>query len=289
MVEVAEAVPALQPQLFDEFVRQRLGGHHHRMDRDQQPSASRQCRAIALGRQDDGLGADPTAAGMHRSGFVSGHRALLVDADARLLEPVREAARQSGRMDGCAVRHEHRADGAADIRYSGQCVSLQPAVILLAESQPAKVVQLVAQPPELCRVDRDFQRARLVEVAVDRLFSRNSADIVNGVEHQALQANGALALRRVVQPALDAGKVGRTPASVAPGSAEAGDLRLQDDDIQRGVQLPQVPGRPQAGVARADDGHVTARFAIQRRPRLQIAGQAVMPEAQVPVGTHGWG
>ena len=54
-------------------------------------------------------------------------------------------------------------------------------------------------------------------------------------------------------------------------------LAFDEDDLERGIGLQQVVGRPQAGEARADDGDVGGDVAGQRR--AAGAGAAiVLPE-----------
>ena len=60
----------------------------------------------------------------------------------------------------------------------------------------------------------------------------------------------------------------RDEAAVAPARTVAGETRVQHDDVEVGLELLQLPGRPEAEVAGADDDHVGRGVARERRCRL---------------------
>jgi hypothetical protein len=57
--------------------------------------------------------------------------------------------------------------------------------------------------------------------------------------------------------------VGRQPPTVAPGCAEAGELRLEDDDVERGTMVRQPEGRPETGESAADDADVAVEVTVE--------------------------
>ena len=72
-------------------------------------------------------------------------------------------------------------------------------------------------------------------------------------------------------------EVAHQPATIAPGCAETGGLRLDDRNFQLGGLALQVIGGPQAGVAGADNRHIDVQVVLQRRPRYQRVVQLVHP------------
>src|SRR5690606_12274126 len=101
-------------------------------------------------------------------------------------------------------------------------------------------------------------------VAGDALGGGDAADLVDGVEHRALERDRAGALR-TAQPTRHAGVVQRAPAAVAPGGAEAGHLALDDRDREPGILRGEIPGGPEPRVAGADDRDVDGALALERR------------------------
>ena len=111
-----------------------------------------------------------------------------------------------------------------------------------------------------------------------------AADLVDGRDHRAAHRECGVA---AVLPLEGCGRPREqraAPAAVAPRCAEAGDLLLEHDDLERGIALLQVPRRPQAGQAASDDRDVGIRVAGERRARGERAlGERVVPEREAAV------
>ncbi len=138
----------------------------------------------------------------------------------------------------------------------------------------------------------DGQRARLLEVAVDRL--------VAGERHQAAQVVEALPLEdleligEVPDPVGQAVRQRRlAEPAVPPAGAERDGLRLEDGHPQAGCRVGQRQRRPQAREPGADHDDVGGRVAEQRRiggrdlaaqPVADRAGSVVLGS---PHGGHG--
>src|SRR5207244_5391387 len=75
----------------------------------------------------------------------------------------------------------------------------------------------------------------------------------------------------------------RDPAAVSPRRPVAGNLALEHDDAQIGLEPLQVVRGPEPGEAGADDRDVAARITAERRARLERFRHAVEPEAALAV------
>ena len=101
----------------------------------------------------------------------------------------------------------------------------------------------------------------------------------HGVGHRALAAAHGVVAAQALVAARAAREARGGPAAVAAGRPEAGDLALDDDDAQVGLQQREEVGGPQPGEAGADDRDVAVAVARQRRPRRERLREAVEPEA----------
>ena len=87
-----------------------------------------------------------------------------------------------------------------------------------------------------------------VEVVLDHRPSAVRNDLIDCVDHGAGDsARGFRAISLTQQTDRDR-EAGIAPPAVAPGSAEASDLPLDDRDAQRRLAAQEVVGRPEAGV-----------------------------------------
>ncbi len=84
----------------------------------------------------------------------------------------------------------------------------------------------------------------------------------------------------------------RDEAAITSARAVAGETSVQHDDVERRLELLQLPGRPEAEVAGADDDHVGRRVAGQWRRRLdrprllEPVAVARVPHAGDPTTAH---
>jgi hypothetical protein len=245
----------------------------------QQPPAGVEVPRVALGAEQDGARAQPSAIGRDLARTDAARRRPLVERDAPSLHRPREPARELRRLDRRAVR---RVDTAS-------CPRDPDAFVALARVEPAEVVLAVASPMRLrderpCALDLrlvpdDRQPACLRVVAVDALGRRDAPDLVDGVEHRALERDRALPLR-TAHPGLDARVVQRAPPAVASRGAEAGDLALDDRDAKARILRGEVVRGPEAREAGACDRDVDALLAFERRARHERLAELGEPEAR---------
>ncbi|MNT83505.1 hypothetical protein D3C72_2233840 [compost metagenome] len=92
-------------------------------------------------------------------------------------------------------------------------------------------------------------------MAVDAFALQHLGHFV-GDAVQQLEGGLALLGRQRRQGAILAQQVAHQPAAIAAAGAETGELRLDHGDLQFGGLALQVIGRPQPGVAGADDRHI---------------------------------
>ncbi len=152
----------------------------------------------------------------------------------------------------------------------------QLAHVAVVQAERVQLAHVSAQPLRLRRVQRDRQVAALDEVRVDLLPREHARDLVDRVEHLALQREepGPIRARRP-------GEEARGPAAVAAGGAEAGALCLEHDDAQRRLGSLEVVGSPQARVAGADDRHVGLERAGQLLAPTRRPSERAPPEAEL--------
>src|SRR5262245_9335858 len=102
----------------------------------------------------------------------------------------------------------------------------------------------------------NVEQAGVAVVRVDPFDASNTSDFFHGiVERQNGRARpfGAYAAREHV--GID-GEARRAPAAIAPRSAKAADLLLQDRDLDTGVVAEQVIRSPQAREPTAENRNV---------------------------------
>ena len=141
--------------------------------------------------------------------------------------------------------------------------------------QPISSVTLVGQPRRLRGVARDVKCPALDDPRVDALAACDVDDLVDGVVEGLLPRQHAVAAVQLRHPVAITGHQPRQPAAVATRRAEPGEARLQHDDAQRGVGALEVVGRPQPGVAGADDAHIGVTVTRQRRTGGRVSGEPV--------------
>ena len=190
-------------------------------------------------------------------------RRHLVDVDAEPLDGIGQSPHQLGRLHPRAVRvvvgRHHAVELNAlccfSFRQRGDAVDL-----------PAELfVDFGGQPRRLSAVACHVQCSALDDARVDAFAPGDVDDLVDGVVEGLLPGQHAVAAVQLRHPVAVSGHQPGQPAAVAARRAEPGEPRLQHDDAQRRVGPLQVVGRPQPGVAGADDAHVGVAVAGQRR------------------------
>ena len=267
-------------------VGQRLGGDHERVERDQRPPLAAR------------LGVKPSVA---RTTTSAAHGAVVGDAPGRgsmavtrvpswIVAPrrstaSRQAAGEPGRVDGRAVRRVQRAEHAARRRGArrprrGRASAGRPRRSRTGGPRRARPGSRTVWAGLVARCEV----AALGEVAVDALRRggphrprRRSSNIARCMASAASWPG----MRRHGREAH--GEQRRAPAAVAAAGAEAGDLGLEDDDPQTGIQPEQVVGGPQARCSPPPTmATSTSRVAIEGRPRFErvVGRERVVPEGE---------
>ena len=107
----------------------------------------------------------------------------------------------------------------------------------------------------------DADVALAAEPGVDAVGGHPLLELVDGPGAGLDTRDGALAAEQVEQgPGVVVEAVDES--AVAAGRAEAALVALEDDDVDAGLELPEVPGGPEARVAAADDDDVGRRVAL---------------------------
>ena len=268
VVKVAEGISPGSADCSELFIVQGFSHHHHGMQRDQPPLLAGQRVGVAFGGQHDGVRCHAPA-GSAQLVFVNFERGgLFVNFDLFSFDGLCQTPRQAGRVNRRTMAHQQAPQRLVDVEQSTGLTRTQPAVVLIAETLTMHVLQLFAQAYQLRWQYCHFQCTRLLKVAIDGFAFRYASDFPDGIEHLSLQADGAVTFVRVVEPMLNTGQKRRAPTAVAAGRAETGYFCFENGNIQIGIDLLQVPGSPQTGIARPDNGNVDFYVVFQRRPGL---------------------
>src|SRR6185312_13144368 len=129
-------------------------------------------------------------------------------------------------------------------------------------------------------------------VGVDPVRLAERADLLHGLVARPGEPD-ALLLAEHLDQRLELRPPREHEPAVAAAGAAAADVRLDDDDVEVGLALLQVEGRPQAGVAAADDDDVGPLRALGRwrvaarlaRERLDEPQRAARVTAHPPTTT----
>lgn len=120
------------------------------------------------------------------------------------------------------------------------------------------------------------QRPAFAVVAVDTFALQHLPDFI-GDAVQQVKRGPALLGGQPCQQAIFAQQIAHQPATVAPGSAKTGGLRLDDHHLELRRVALEVIGGPQPGVAGANNGHIDIQVLPEGRTRLQRLLQLVHP------------
>ena len=287
VVDVLAARPA---DLLD-HVGHRLADHHvARGDRERVPEAVEPGGGAVHG-QHRRVGAHRSLAGRRARRRADSFRTA-VRSWSRTPASITFARRPSARSAGCTFaavgrsrppRKAGEAQRAATSSCDSGCASSGAPTAAHASTSSS-------QSPSCAVARRDLERAAGPVARVDALLGAERADPVHGALGGAAYldragvADAVAQDRQVVPERRDEAAV----ASARPVPREAG---LEHDDVEPGLERLQLPRRPEAEVAAADDDHVCRRVALERpggldRPRLlEPVAVARVPHGRDPTRT----
>ena len=134
----------------------------------------------------------------------------------------------------------------------------------VVDAPAAVLVKLLAQAFGLGAVAGHLEVAALDDVGVDALAIGDGDHLIDRlIEHPLPGDHCVAAVLPGQHAAVTRGQAGQ-PAAVAPGGAEPGEAGFEHGDPQARVELLEVVGRPQSGVAGADDADVGLAVPGQR-------------------------
>ncbi|MNP22209.1 hypothetical protein D3C76_1148700 [compost metagenome] len=189
-------------------------------------------------------------------------------------------------MNGCHIGVEDRPIGFADAQLAGQLLRAQPAVVVFVQALLVQLVQVGAKGRFLLWITcRAIQHAAFAIVAVDVLTFENALHFIGNAMQQVV-GGAALLWRAGCEQAVLAQQVAHQPATVAARGAEAGDVGLNDGDVQLRCVKFEVVGGPQPGITGADDADVHVQVLLQGRTRAQRLIQLVHPKADLAPCLH---
>ncbi|CAM3384536.1 hypothetical protein PAAM106076_18465 [Paracoccus aminovorans] len=251
----------------DRLGRQFLGHAGVQHDVHQPPALEAEAFQMAVVGQDQPLrqdlalrGRDPPAL---RAAFEAQHRRVLVDPHAGALQPGRQPLHIARRLDH---RRARGIEPALVMVRAGDLLHLPGVVELVRLAHPAQVrgIADVAGDPGGRGGGVDLARA-LEPAARDVVFLDRRVGEVDGMAVQPRQLPVvAVARAGIVRRGQLVRQVDHE-ARVAPGAAFRDPRGVQDRDVQPRVDLLQAPRGGQPREARADDGDVAARGALQPR------------------------
>ncbi|MCY1510831.1 hypothetical protein D9M68_452200 [compost metagenome] len=284
---LAEGLAVFQADLRPLRVGERFGSDQQALHRQLVLAQRRQAGGVAFDGRHHPVRPEFALGGAYQPRLPVAGGALLEQLHAHALHRPRQSADQPGRLDGGAVRRVDAAVGVGYAQLAVQFLGAQPAVVGFAQAFGIQLGQLLAQALFLLRVACGaIEDAALAVVAVDAFALQHLGHFVRDAMEQVEGGLAHFAGQRR-QGTVLAQQVAHQPAAVAAAGAKAGELRLDDGDLQlRGLAL-EVIGRPQPGVAGADDRHVHLQRAGQRRSWPDVFIECVHPQADRAPVRHG--
>ncbi|KWV87533.1 hypothetical protein PFLmoz3_02816 [Pseudomonas fluorescens] len=206
-----------------------------------------------------------------------GHGAVFVNGHAQAFNRPRQATHQLRWVDRRDVGGIDAAIRLGNADLLGQLLRAEPAVVVFGEALGVQLVQIAAQAAFLLGVACGaIQGAAFAVVAVNAFANQHLCYFIRNAM-QEVKRSATLLGGKLSQQTVFSQEVAHQPATIAPGCAETGRLRLDDCNFQlRGLAL-QVIGGPQAGIAGADNRHIDVQVVLQRRARYQRVVQLVHP------------
>ena len=268
----ADRVPHILPEW--------LGGDHEGVDGCDRALVPRQARGVSLCSAHHVTCAHATAWGAHQPGTHLRDGRVLVDNPASLDDGLRELAHQAGGMDRGAMRGVRRADDIGGREKATGLLGIEESVVLLAESPATPLSDLLLGALPLQGSARGDNGAALGPLNVPAFGLRDAPNVVDGVVHRALQADGTLAVAHARDLGHARGEERGAPAAIAPTGSESRVLGLQHGHANARLLGEQVVGGPQAGVARAHDDDVGLGVTIEGLTQgcREVLGKRVPPQ-----------
>src|SRR5690606_10669373 len=266
---VGEHLAALQANLVENALRQRLRGDHQRVQRYQRAPMAWQVASVALGRADDLVRPDRNRAlrstHRHRPRPHFGDVRALEDPHAEAFGGRRQPMREERRLDCRCLRRVARAVDVAHARHAPGLLRRQVAEVVFVYAERALVRDVLPGSLGLQRRAGEEQPATQLVVAVDAFLLAHAADLVNGVYRPLAEARGRVLAVAVNQGRKSQRVLGVAPAAVAAGGPEADAFTLEHDDLETRVEALEVVRGPQPREAGADDGDVAGEVMLWRR------------------------
>jgi hypothetical protein len=286
--KLAEGLALRQPDLLPDLLGNGLGRDHHRMNRNQSPPVTRNAPGVSLGRHQHDVCAETTPRREYGASLDLSSGGSLVDRGPRPLDDLGKPSCEPGRVERGAVGRVEASEVRPRSDTRGTLLGLEPRVVLLSEPERSEGLDLTLESLPVRRDRRHLNGSALGKVAVDPLRSADSPDLVDGVEHRALDREPPLAELGVPVVLLDPRDGPDRPASVSSRGPEARDLGFHERNANVRFQGTQVVRRPESRIARADDRDVDIRSALERGARRELTGDVLVPEAFVSVvaGRH---
>ena len=169
---------------------------------------------------------------------------MLVNPHADALRCLGKPSRQGRRLNAGAVGEVTRSQHAIDRDTLSRLLTVEQHAVLGADSPGSVDLDRGPQALQLDRCLGDMQRATNDEVAGDALPFNGIADFLNRVSNRAQQRHRSFPAA-ALRPALArSSELADYPSAVPSRGAEAGNLSLEYDDLERGIGSPQLVRRP---------------------------------------------
>ncbi|MDT4847880.1 hypothetical protein FQZ97_819560 [compost metagenome] len=276
VAHVVERQAVIEVQLAPQLDRQRLGRQHQRIQRNDEARKARLLRGERLGGAYCEPGLDRPASSAHDARRHPGDGGMFKDGRAHRLDQSRQAAHQLAGMNQRAMLGVEPAQRGLGANPGGGLRAVEQ-LPLVRQPEARRAFHRCPCAGQLRRTAGQGEKALLGIVRLDTFECEDAADLVHRLVHGRLQLQGGFMGVQLGDAVQGDREDRRGPATVATGSTEPDFPLLQQHHAKRRIALEQVVGRPQAGVAGADDDDIGVRRALQRR-----AGRALLePERSV--------
>src|SRR5215218_550966 len=275
------ALAALPADLGPLRLRDRLGQDDEGVDGKHLAAQLTQPRQVGLAGEHDGAGVH-LARVRHElrvaAPLVVGDGGLLEDLTAEALHGPGEPAGETRRLDGRAVRVVQPSPGAGDPDSLRGLFRVEQPQVFFQPERPRGLVGIL-DGGYLGRTAGDPKLPATKILGVYALGRGDPAYLVDRPPHLQQEVPRSLLAEAPHELARAHGVRRVAPRSVAPGSPEAGDLRLEHHHTQGGIPPKQVIRRPEPRETRAQYGHVGPGRTRQRGPRGEVLARRLQPEA----------
>jgi hypothetical protein len=197
-----------------------------------------------------------------------------VDQDARLECPATQRTNETRRLHGRALWEEHAAAEDGRTNALGHLVRVERHR-LLDRTERGGSLHGGVDRTVLCRRRRNHQQPALAQPDVVRQRADGGDDPLAGTcerDRSVVAEHG---------PGVgETRPVAVQETAVSPARTSAAELGFQHDDTRGRFALPHGQGGPEPRVAAADNAHVGAHLALERRRRLVRTGLVPPPRRQ---------